>query len=73
MCYGKKKALAYVFRQKPAHIQKDTELQSFQLSGFVSTVRLNMGTRSVEHTLVSQEVSLCACVVYFLLFIQAAF
>lgn len=59
----KKTAHAYVIRQKPAHTQKDTELRSFQLSGFVSTVRLNMGTRSVEHTLVSQCV--CVCFIFY--------
>lgn len=55
--------------QKPAHTQKNTEPWSFQLNGFVSAVRLNMGTCSIEHTLVSQWVSIHVCF-WFFFFIQ---
>lgn len=41
-------------QHKHAHTQKDTELWSFQSTDFVSAARLNMSTRSVEHTVVSQ-------------------
>lgn len=46
-------------------VKKDGEPRSVQLSGFVNAARLNMGTRSIEHTLswVSERV----CVGFFLL------
>lgn len=40
-------------------VKKDGEPRSVQLSGFVNAARLNMGTRSIEHTLVSQGASVC--------------
>lgn len=48
------KAHACAFTHEPAHAPKAAELRPVQLSGFVNTVRLNMGVRRLEHTLVSE-------------------